>query len=130
MWMTFVLILTSKNSIPDFIVSDLRISFRFDPIIDEKDLDHQSSNHEVADKTVYQYCVNKNSIYLAFVQISNKPCQCSRCPTQEAGKSLLCCLNESPFKECCKKDDVSCIIDAPTLANVWIKVSLITYTYG
>ena len=67
MWMTFVLILTSKNSISDFIVSDLRISFRFDPIIDEKDLDHQSSNHEVADKTVYQYCVNNNSIYLTFV---------------------------------------------------------------
>ena len=40
------------------------------PIIDEKDLDHQSSNHEVADKTVvYQYYVNKNSIsyiYLDF----------------------------------------------------------------
>ena len=70
MWMTFVLILTSKNSIPDFIVYDFRISFRFDPIIDEKDLDHQSSNHEVADKTVvYQYYVNKNSIsyiYLDF----------------------------------------------------------------
>ena len=109
MWMTFVLILTSKNSIPDFIVSDFRISFRFDPIIDEKDLDHQSSNHEVADKT-----------------ISKKPCQCSRCPTQEAGKSILCCLNVSPFKECCQKDEVSCIVDAPTLANVWVKVSLIS----